>query len=180
MQDGHQDEGRSDGGPLRGPQLSMRRAGLDDYSTIRHVHASAIRALADGLLSEAEIANAVRIVYSPDYVSDLIRKSQHVAVLNGDIVGTCAWSPGDDRGVAARLSLLFVAPLFQGIGIGRRLVGALEQDARDNGFDRFAATVPVSVVPLFEAIGYATASHGVARDVIPGATLQVAFLRKPD
>ena len=175
MQDGHRQDEQA-----RGPNLTHRRAELDDYSTIRHVQASAVRALVDRLLVVAEVANAVRIIYSPDYVSDLIKKNLQVAVLNGDIVGTGAWSPGDDRGLTARLSMLFVTPLFQGIGIGRRLVGALEQDAQEHGFDRYSITTPVSLVSMFETFGYATASHGVSRDVVPGATLQVAFLRKPD
>ena len=60
---------------------------------------------------------------------ELFLKSVHVAVLNGDIVGTCAWGPSDDRGSAARISALFVSPLFQGAGIGKRLLEDVERDA---------------------------------------------------
>lgn len=166
-------------GEANGPTLTFRRAAIDDYSTIRHVQATAIRSLSETLLDTDEISAAAKIIYSADYVSELSGKNVHVAILNGDIVGTCAWEPSDDRGSAARLSALYVLPLFQGEGIGSRLVEVATQDALNSGFSRMMATVPVSVVPLFSAIGFSTASFGTSRDVIPDALLQVAFLRKP-
>ncbi len=166
-------------GASTGPTLVMRRAGVDDYSTIRHVQSTSIRSLGDKLLDDAEVAHAVQIVYSPAYIAELFLKAVHVAVLNGDIVGTCAWGPSDDRGSAARFSSLFVAPLFQGMGIGRSLLEEVERDAAHNGYGRFMATVPVSVVPLFTAAKFVTASFGTSREVVPDTPLQVAFLRKP-
>jgi GNAT superfamily N-acetyltransferase len=168
----------SDSGP-KGPTLVTRRAGIDDYSTIRHVQSSAIRSQTDKLLDDAEVTVAIRAVYTPAYSADLFLKTVRVAILNGDIVGTCAWGPSDDRGTAARISALFVAPLFQGNGIGRRLIEDVERDAAHNGFSRFTATVPVSIVPLFTALNFVTASFGTSRDVIPDVSLQVAFLKKP-
>ena len=161
------------------PSLLLRRAGIDDYSTIRHIQASAVRSMNDKLLDDVEVANATGAIYSAGYISELFSKTVHVAVLNGDIVGTCAWGPSDDRGSAARISALFVAPLFQGIGIGTRLVDEVARDAAHHGFARFMATVPVSIVPLFAALNYVIASYGTSRDVIPETSLQVAFLRKP-
>lgn len=161
-----------------GPSLVFRRAGIDDYSTIRHIQSSAIRSLGDKLLDGDEVTNATKKIYTADYITELSSKTLHVAVLNGDIVGTCAWEPSDDRGSAARLSSLYVAPLFQGKGIGCRLVEAATEDAAASGYRRIMATVPVSVVPLFAALGFSTASFGTSRDVIPDASLQVAFLRR--
>ena len=167
------------GGASAGPTLVMRRAGVDDYSTIRHVQSTSIRSLGDKLLDDDEVAHAIRVVYSPAYISELFLKAVHVAVLNGDIVGTCAWGPSDDRGSAARFSSLFVAPLFQGMGIGRSLLAEVERDASHSGFVRFMATVPVSVVPMFAAAKFITASFGTSREVVPDTPLQVAFLKKP-
>lgn len=168
----------SEGGP-KGPSLALRRAGIDDYSTIRHIQASAIRSLADKLLDIGDIANATRAIYTPGYIADLFKKTVYVAVLNGDIVGTCAWGPSDDRGSAARISALYVGPLFQSNGIGSRLVDEIMRDATHNGFDRFMVTVPVSVIPLFSGLKFAIASYGTSREVIPDTLMQVAFLRKP-
>lgn len=169
----------TENGEADGPALTFKRAGLDDYSTIRHVQSSAIKALVDSLLDSEEVELATKVIYSAEYISDLFSKNVHVAVLNGDIVGTCAWGPSDDRGSAARLSALYVAPLFQGRGIGCRLVETVTQDATASGFARMMATVPVSVVPLFSSLRFNAASFGTSRDVIPDVMLQVAFLRKP-
>ncbi len=166
-------------GEANGPTLTFRRAAIDDYSTIRHVQSTAIRSLGETLLDASEVTAATKVIYSADYVSELSGKNVHVAILNGDIVGTCAWEPSDDRGSAARLSALYVLPLFHGEGIGSRLVEVAALDAVNSGFSRMMATVPVSIVPLFTAIGFNTASFGTSRDVIPDTLLQVAFLRKP-
>ena len=172
-------KGGTTGEGAGGPNLQLRRAGVDDYSTIRNVQSMAIRSLAGKILDDIEIVNAVRAVYSPEYIAELFRKTVHVAVLNGEIVGTCAWGPSDDRGTAARISGLFVKPLSQGSGIGARLIDAVTRDAAQNGFSRFMATVPVATAPLFSALGFITASYGTSRDVVPNTSLQVAFLRTP-
>ena len=165
--------------PFQGPHLVIRRATLDDYSTIRHVQSSAVRALGEKLLDADEVARAMQTIYSPAYIAELFHKTVSVAVLNGAIVGTCAWGASDDRGSAARIGALFVGPLSQRNGIGRRLVAEAERDAASNGFTRFTATAPVSVVRLFSGLDYGIASYGLSRDVIPDTAIQVAFLRKP-
>jgi GNAT superfamily N-acetyltransferase len=161
------------------PSLVIRRAGLDDYSTIRSVHASAVRALSDRLVDAADVPRVIKTIYSIAYMTELMAKSAFVALVNGDIVGTGAWSPSDDRGLAARISALFVAPLFQGTGIGRAMIHQLETDANGHGYKRFTAIVPVTLVAFAESAGYGTASFGTSRDIIPGTDVQVAFVRKP-
>jgi GNAT superfamily N-acetyltransferase len=175
MQDGH-----ASPDVAAGPSLSIRPAGLDDYSTIRHVQASAIRALADSLIDANEVTAAFETIYSPSYVTELMTRSVFIAVLNGDIVGTCAWSPGDDRGHAARISNLFVLPLFQGRGIARGLLEYMEADAKRHGYSRTNAIAPVAMTGLFKSLDYAITSFGTSRDVVPGVALQVVFFRKPE
>jgi len=174
MQDGYKDVNLPEA-----PSLVVRAMGLDDYSTVRHVHASAIRSLADRLIDPDEAAAAIKAIYSPSYVVDLSSKTMLVAVLNGSIVGTCAWSPNDDRGLNARIGALFVAPLFQGQSIGSQLVTHAERNASDHGFHSWTAIVPVSIVTMFQDLGYTVASYGTSLDVVPLTSLQVAFLRKP-
>ena len=174
MQDG---QARSEAIEL--PGLSLRLAGLDDYSTIRHVHASAIRSLAEGLLEIEDVERSIKAIYSIPYVTELAEKRLYVALLNGELVATCAWSPSDDRGQSARIGALFVLPLFQGAGIATRLIERVEQDAAEHGYTAFTAIVPVSLAPVVERLGYRTASFGTSRDVVPATALQVAFMRKP-
>jgi GNAT superfamily N-acetyltransferase len=172
-------DGRASSDLTIGPNLQFRLAGIDDYSTIRHVHASAIRALNERLIDANDVTQAVSTIYSSTYVTDLIAKATQVALLNGDIVGTCAWSASDDRGHAARIGSLFVLPLFQGRGIARQLIQHTEQEAARHGYTRFAAIVPAALAALYEHLDYVTTSFGTSRDVVPGVAVQVAFVRKP-
>jgi GNAT superfamily N-acetyltransferase len=162
------------------PSLRIRPAELDDYSTIRYVQAAAVRTLSVSLLDEAEVAAAIETIQSPGYTAELMAKSVFLAELNGDVIGTCAWVPNDDRGHAARIGGLFVLPLFQGHGFGRQLLEHTERDAARNGYNRFNAIAPVTVAEIFKMLDYAITSFGTSRDVIPGVAVQVAFLRKPD
>jgi GNAT superfamily N-acetyltransferase len=179
MQDGLMQDGQTGTDTTHRPHLSVRRAGLDDYSTIRSIHASAVRALSDRMIEATDVPRAIGVIYTVDYLSDLMAKATHVALVNGDIVGTGAWSPSDDRGLTARLSAFFVSPLFQGTGIGRELIRHLEADAGSHGYHRFTAIVPVTLVAFAEGVGYGIASYGTSRDIIPGTDVQVAFVRKP-
>jgi GNAT superfamily N-acetyltransferase len=175
MQDGH-----ASTDVIVAPSPEFRLAGLDDYSTLRHVQSSAIRALGERSIDASEVSTALETIYSSDYIAHLMAKSTILAVVNGDIVGTCSWSAGDDRGHAARISGLFVLPLFQGAGIGRHLLEHVEADAARHGYSRFNAIAPVALSGLFTDLDYAITSFGTSRDVIPGVSLQVAFLRKPE
>ncbi len=161
------------------PGLSIRPAGLDDYSTIRHIQSSAVRTLGEQLIELDDVTSALNTIYSSDYLIELMARSTFLATINDDIVGTCGWSAGDDRGHAARISGLFVLPLFQAQGIGSRLLEHVEMDAGRNGYTRFNAIAPVSIKGLFTRLHYTTTSFGTSRDVVPGVALQVAFLRKP-
>jgi GNAT superfamily N-acetyltransferase len=162
------------------PRLRIRPAGPDDYSTIRYVQSAAVRTLASSLLDENEVIAAIETINSTSYAAGLMAKTVFLAELNGDVVGTCAWFPNDDRGHAARIGGLFVLPLFQGHGFGRMLLEHAELDAARHGYERFNAIAPVSVADLFTSLEYTVSSFGTSRDVIPSVAVQVAFLRKPD
>jgi GNAT superfamily N-acetyltransferase len=162
------------------PRLHIKPAGLDDYATIRYVQSAAVRALAASLLDDNEVAAAIDTINSQSYTAALMAKTVFLAELNGDVIGTCAWFPNDDRGHAARIGGLFVLPLFQGHGFGRMLLEHAELDAARHGYERFNAIAPVLVADIFTTLNYTITSFGTSRDVIPGVAVQVAFLRKPD
>lgn len=174
MQDGH----RSSDVTAR-PGLYVRPAGLDDYSTIRHIQSAAVRTLGERLIEAGDVASALSTIYSADYLAELMARSTFLALINDDVVGTCGWNASDDRGHAARITGLFVLPLFQSQGIGSHLLEHVEHDAGRNGYTRFNAIAPVSMRGLFTRLHYTTTSFGTSRDVVPGVAMQVAFLRKP-
>jgi GNAT superfamily N-acetyltransferase len=156
----------------------VRRVDIDDYSDVRYVHVAAFKASTAPLLSDSEAKAFIDHVNSPEYADVLQHMDMLVAVVNGQLVGTAAWSAGDDSGSSARISSVFVDPMFAGCGIGRRLVRDVEKRAADAGFGRFTIRATANAVPFFQGLGYEVASHGVGSISAADGTMPVTFLRK--
>ena len=134
--------------------------GLDDFSAIRHLHATSLRAQTVGVLSDAEVAAFVRLVYSPAYTDDPDEGGG--ATAPGSTASWSApssWQANGANGHIARIGSIFVR--HRGYGIGRRLLAAVEARAQQCGFASFAVGVTANAVPFFERQGYAVASRGV-------------------
>ena len=159
----------------------IRAVGIDELSTVRYIHASALRAEASSSLSETEIATFATHVYSDAYTGSLgeaARTNRLLgAVLAGELVGTAGWLPASDDGAVARIHGVFVRPMFTGVGIGRRLALAAEEQARRAGFSAFTVRATLNAAGFFSGLGYEISSRG-AWTLAPGQTLQVAFMRK--
>ncbi len=155
----------------------IRPIGLDDLSDIRHLHASAFRIQGGGLYSDQEVDAFTRQVYSNDYADRIFRSKCYGAWIEGHLTGTCGWCPAGDDQIAARISDVFVSPLFARVGLGRMLVGHAEQRAQEAGFKSFTLRVGFHAISLFEDLGYRMTSQGVYNlaDDVP---LPVAFMRK--
>ena len=102
----------------------------------------------------------------------------HVGVIDGQIVASAGWQPGDDRGTTARISAVYVHPMFVNCGIGRRLVEEVEVHAARAGYSRGSVRSTIYAVPFFLKLGYDIASHGVANQVVADRAIPVAFMRK--
>ena len=166
----------SDGG--LGAGATIRRLVVDDMAVVRHIHASSFRVYAGPFLTDEEMAAYLAYVRSADYTDDLLRCDVYGAVINGQVVGTAAWRAGDDQGSSARISAVYVDPLFTHAGIGRRLIADVEARAHQSGFKRFVTRVTGNAVPFFERLGYDIASHGVSLIAMPVAAIPVTFMRK--
>ena len=161
-----------------GAKALIRRVTIDEMTAVRHIHASAFRVYAGPFLTAEETAAFLSYVGSPRYTDDLMRADVYGAVINDELVGTAAWRAGDDQGASARISAVFVNPLFTGTGVGSRLVADVEARARQSGFKRFAARITVNAVPFFDRLGYEIASQGVSQVAMPLSLLPVTFMRK--
>ena len=159
----------------------LRPLGIDDLAAVRFLHALSIKRLAVSHLSEDELTAFAAYVGSIEYTD---RLAQHVkanrlmgAILMDDIIATGGWMPANDSGATARLSAIFVSPLYALHGIGRLVVKAVEAQAMRAGFKTFTARVPIGAVGFFERVGYDVASHGVW--TLPNQQpLPVGFVRK--
>lgn len=159
--------------------LELRPVTLDDYSSIRAIHASAFKALAGACYPEDEVAAFTTYVYSQTYVDMLRGENLLCGFLGGEMVATAGWAPADDNGLSARIRSVYVRPLFTGLGIGRRIALEAESWARRSGFRGFGARVTLNAVGFFETLGFEVTSHGV--HMLPAERgLPVCFMRKAD
>lgn len=164
--------------PARGADAAVvRTVDIDGLSSVRYVHASALKRDASTVLSDAEIAAFAAHVYSQPYTDSLTRQDLLGAFLGPELVGTAGWSVADDQGSAARIRSVFVLPMFSGLGLGSRLLAQAETRAVVAGFPVLLVRATLNAVSFFEARGYAVTSQGV--HALPGGVgLPVAFMRK--
>ena len=114
---------------------------------------------------------------SPAY-SDILRaENLHGAFIDGQLIGTAAWHVNADDGQAARISSVFVDPMFMRLGIGGRLLAEVEGRAFQSGFNQLGVSATINAVPFFEQADYRIASRGV-KTLGAGCAIPVVFLRK--
>ena len=152
-------------------------AGLDRWSEIRNLHASSFRKLIAASIEPEQVDAFVRWVNSPDYTDILQTHDLHMAVYGGRVVGTAGWVPSDDSGASARITAVFVAPLFLRLTVGRRLVEAAEARAAAAGFRSFTARAFSISAGFFEALGYQRSSQGV-QSLGQSNDIPIIFLKK--
>ncbi|MEZ5776484.1 MAG: GNAT family N-acetyltransferase [Hyphomicrobiaceae bacterium] len=158
-------------------ELELKPLDIDGMSNLRYLHASAFRALAYHCHTPEEISAFVTLVYSPPYAARLLTRSVTVARLAGELVGSAAWTPMNDMGKTARVSDVFVLPMFARQGIGTLLARHVEDEARRAGFTECAIRAPMNAEPFFRALGYQVSSHGV-RTLPDDVDMQVVFMRR--
>jgi GNAT superfamily N-acetyltransferase len=157
----------------------MRPLDLDDLSSARYVHSSAFRRLAALHYNSEEIEAFVEQVYSPAYGDQLLAADTIAVWVGEELAGTASWAPANDTGHTARISDVFVQPLFSGLGLGTLLVRAVEERARRAGFTATSVRATRNAQAFFESLGYFVTSHGV-RSTQAGVDLQVVFMRRSD
>ena len=164
------------GGMGRGA-ITIRRIGIDDHSDVRYLHVKAMTAQSLDALTDAEISAFVAFVYSPAYSDCLMAEDVYGAYIDSQLIGSASWHVNGDDGRTARISSVFVDPMFGRLGIGARLLAEVEARAAQSGFGQFGISATINAVPFFEKLGYHEASRGV-KALGPDSSLPVAFLRK--
>jgi hypothetical protein len=171
----HSDAQHSDAERCLGRLLRIVPLGIDDFSGLRYLHATAMKAHTGSVLSEAEVTAFIGLVRSVAYVDLLLKEELYGAFLDGELVGSAGWHASADNSSIARIASLFTLHPRQ--GIGRRLLATIEARAAACGFHQFAAGVTANAVPFFQCQGYRIASRGT-RMLTPQCGLPVTFLKK--
>jgi GNAT superfamily N-acetyltransferase len=157
--------------------LVIRPVAIDELSEVRHLHTSACRLLSRGRLGTDEMRAAIATLDSAAYLDHLIGRRLLGGFIGSMLVATIAWSPDEDNPGTARLEALFVRPLMTGIGLGRRLLEAAEQEARAAGCSDYAYEAPQMLLPFLRLCGYDIRLHGL-RELTPGVELPITLLAK--
>jgi GNAT superfamily N-acetyltransferase len=156
-------------------RLSLRPIRIDDFSNVRYLHATSLRAQTLEVLSEEEVAAFVRLVYSPTYTTLVLKEEVYGAWLDAELVGTVSWQAAGNSGSTASIGGIFVR--HPRLGIGRRLLAEAEARAHQCGFERISACATANAVPFFLQFGYERVSRGV-RSLSLGCVLPVTFVKK--
>jgi N-acetylglutamate synthase-like GNAT family acetyltransferase len=158
-----------------GERLTLRPIAVDDFSNLRYLHATSLRAQTLDVLSEEEVEAFVKLVYSPEYATLLMKEEVYGAWLDGELIGTVSWHAAGNGGSTASIGGIFVR--HPRLGIGRRLLAEAEARAHQCGFERLSACATANAVPFFLRFGYEKVSRGV-RSLSFGCVLPVTFVRK--
>ena len=151
--------------------------GIDHLSAVRYIHETSFCALAAGEYSDAEKAGYVAMLKAPAYARSMLTNNLVAAWYGDHMVGTAGWCPGTDTGTTARLRMVYVAPMFTGVGIGRLLVETVESLVVRAGFLRLSARSALNSAGFYHQLGYRTKGRGLMQTA-DGAGLPVIFLHK--
>jgi GNAT superfamily N-acetyltransferase len=150
--------------------FEMRKAIEADTAAIERVMRESTTVLGAAWYDERELASAVRFITVLDL--DLVHDGTYFVVQReGEIVACGGWSSrrklfaggltgADDSSwldpvtEAARIRAMFVHPAAARCGLGRRILTACEDEARQALFRRAELMATLPGVPLYRACGY--------------------------
>ena len=119
--------------------VTFRQAVPSDANAIADIHDAAWRSTYQGLIPHLYLERMIAR-RGPLWWERQVQRGSKIALLVFDGVpqGYAAW--GEARGSwpwpAGEIFELYVAPIFQGIGLGTRLFAAAKQELKQAGYDR--------------------------------------------
>lgn len=142
--------------------VTLRIAALDDVASISQV---ILRALNESNAQDysPEIIAQVEQSFSPDAILRLLSKRQvYVATLDDHVVATASLDGDVVRSV-------FVHPGYQGLGIGKQLMGVLEHAAIGAGINMLRVPSSITAEGFYAGLGFQKNRdefHGAERTVV--------------
>jgi len=136
----------------------IRRARIFDAQPICDLHCASIVAGCRGHYSIVELVQWAASLRPSAYVRLMTCAEVQVFEEGGDLLGFAVSSP--DLGL---MNAIYVRPESQRRGVGRELVGAMEEVARGRGARELRLDATLNAVPFYEALGYTSRGPSVNR-----------------
>lgn len=128
-------------------QARLRAARLQDAEPVSRVIADALR-LTNAADYSADIITRMTASYSAARVGLMIRgREMFVAEMESEIVGVIGYSAGTVRS-------LFIAPAYQGIGLGRQLLASVEHAARQAEIRSLTVAASLTAIGFYRRCGF--------------------------
>jgi GNAT superfamily N-acetyltransferase len=142
-------------------RLNIRRAQVEDSEGICRTHRASITELCSSHYSPQQIATWAGDRRPQEYERRIREAIVLVAEEPGEVVGFSIMSPERDE-----ICALYVHPQHVRRGIGRRLLDALEAEARAAGVSEVVLQSTLNAVPFYARCGFTVL--GEAMHALPG------------
>jgi GNAT superfamily N-acetyltransferase len=160
--------------------MRIRPATPDDAESIADVHVASWRAAYSGIVPETILANLSTAERAARWKALTVDPGWHVLVAEdaAAVVGFSSLVPSRDPGANAttigELTSIYVSPPFWRRGIGRKLLGASLEKARNRGFTRVTLWVLAQNLrarQFYESLGFAPDGTTKVGSELPGVSL---------
>ncbi|MEO1281105.1 MAG: GNAT family N-acetyltransferase [Pseudomonadota bacterium] len=163
--------------PSLGRLVRLKPVSADEMSDLRTVHETSVRLHSNDMMSSEDVEEWTCYIRSPAYTDKLIANPNIGAFLQNEMVAAASWRPSIDQPDTAKITALFVRPLFATSGIGSRLLEAIEAETAAAGFQSIAIRSFQNATGFFQTKGYRISSYGI-RVISPRLSFPVTFMRK--
>jgi GNAT superfamily N-acetyltransferase len=157
--------------------FDLRPARLGDALAIASLHHAAVHALRGGPYSDevlrrwapsVTIARAEQLFLATQAEGGITL----VADAGDEVLGFAVAMPG-----AGAIDACYVAPAAAGYGVGRTLIGAFEDEARDAGLSALDVRAPLNATGFYSKLGY-EATRAATFGFGDGVEMPVVLMRK--
>lgn len=152
--------------------MTIRRARAEDAESVGRVHRGAIRELCGTHYTDEQIEAWSGPRPAGHFAKVIRAKEFYVAEEGGEMVGF-----GSLNAEACEVDAVYVAPAAAGRGVGMKLLGAVEERARELGLKRLRVDASLNAVGFYERAGYVLQGKGAHR-LWNGIDLPCAYLSK--
>ena len=130
--------------------MRIRPATPADLDAVAALHRRSILTLCGGHYTPAQLTEWTAVLLPAAYVMLRETRTMLVADDGGALLGFGVVDPAESI-----INATYVSPEAPRRGVGRRLMAAMEDAARDRGCTRLRLNATRNAVPFYEALGYA-------------------------